>query len=284
MSTHTGEKPFTCSQASNEDSESPRELCLTCEKLYSCSQCNKSYAHRCTMKTHMMSHTCQKPYSDMMEGSKVLSVKGCKCENTSLEIIEMADKQSTHCSADNCKFNCNYKTKQPNSNGKIEQKPKVNKTTYACSICMQSFLKQYRLKAHMRKHTKEKPFTCTVCSKPFSQISHLSVHLRIHRGEKPFSCLICKKLFLQGSHLKNHMRTHSGDKPFSCSYCNKSFTQSFSLKAHILSHTGGTGEKYSCSQCNKSYLLKNSLRKHILSHSRETLSCNKSTLHQEYNS
>ena len=74
----------------------------------------------------MMSHSSQNPFYDVIEGSKERVAN--KCENTSLGIIEMADKQRRHCSADK------FKTKQPNSNGKIEEKPKVNKTTYA--LCM----------------------------------------------------------------------------------------------------------------------------------------------------
>ena len=206
----------------------------TGEKLYSCPQCNTSYAHRCSLKTHMMSHTSENPFYDVIERSKEHVAN--KCENTSLGIIEMADKQRQHCLADHCKF----KTIQPISKRKIDKEPKVNKTTYACSICMQSFPVYYKLKAHMQKHTKEKPFICTVCSKPFSHSSDLRVHLRIHRDEKPFACLICKKLFSQRSNLKTHMRTHSGEKPFSCSYCNNSFSHRISFKAHMLSHTRKT--------------------------------------------
>ena len=86
----------------------------------------------------------------MIEGSEVLPqntvrqdtvpAKVCKCEglvdqkceNTSLGIIGSVDKQRRHSLADDCKF----KTKQPISKGKIEQEPKLNKTTFACSICM----------------------------------------------------------------------------------------------------------------------------------------------------
>ena len=94
-----------------------------------------------------MSHTSETPINDVIDGSEVLptkvtvshdivSVKVCnneelvskKCEITSLGKIEMVDKQRRHCLADNCTF----ETKQSNNNGRIDQEPKVNKTTHAC--------------------------------------------------------------------------------------------------------------------------------------------------------
>ena len=295
MRIHTGEKPFSCiicnKRFAHKCHAKSHMQTHTGEKLHSYSHCDKSYGHHYSLKSHIMSQTYKNPYSDRIEESKIITknvsnalqntvshdmvsvkVKKCEglvantCENTSLGMMEMVDKQRRHNLADNSKF----VTKQPNTNGKIGQEPKVNRKTYACSICMKSFPVYCRLKAHMQKHAKMKPFTCSVCSKTFSERSNLGAHLRIHRGEKPYSCLICKKLFSQRSNMKAHMRTHSGEKPFSCSYCNKTFTQRFRLKVHILIHTRGTGEMYSCSHCCKSYLLKDSLKKHILSHSRET--------------
>ena len=260
MRIHTGEKPFSCMICKKRfalKNHVKRHLQThTGEKLYSCSQCNKSYTRPCSLRSHMMSHTSENPFYDVIEGSVELprkstsqnvvskddvAVKVCKCEelnenkceNTPLGIREMVDKQRRHCLADNCKF----ETKQSNNNGRIDQEPKVNKTTHACSICMKPFSIEYKLKVHMRRHTKEKPFKCILCSTPFSGKSNLTNHMRIHTGEKPFSCMVCNKLFAQNSHVKSHMQTHTGEKLYSCSQCNKSYAHRCTLKTHMMSHT-----------------------------------------------
>ena len=292
MQIHTGEKPFSCLICNKmfvRKTHVKRHIQThTGEKLYSCSQCNKSYTRPCSLRSHMMSHTSENPFYDVIEGSVELprkstsqnvvskddvAVKVCKCEelnenkceNTPLGIKEeMVDKQRHYCLADNCKF----KTKQSNSNGKIEQEPKVNKTTYSCSICMWSFATYYRLKFHMQKHTQEKPFTCTVCSKAFSKNCRFIAHMRIHRGEKPFSCTLCKKLFSNRSNMKTHMRTHSGEKPFPCLICKKLFSERSNMKAHMRTHSGE--KPFSCSYCNKSFSHRISFKAHMLSHTRKT--------------
>ena len=145
-------------------------------------------------------YTSENPHSDIIEGSKELpgkvtpqnivrnddvSENVSKCENTSLGIIEMDDKQRYNCLADNSKF----ETKQQMSNSNIEQEPKENIKIFACSICIKSFPKYHRLKTHMRSHTNEKPFICFFCSKPFLAKSDLTRHMRIHTGEKTYILL-----------------------------------------------------------------------------------------------
>jgi len=60
--------------------------------------------------------------------------------------------------------------------------------THECDICHKKFKFAANLKAHIRRHTKEKPYLCSTCGKAFSERHGLNVHLNTHTGK-----FICKK-------------------------------------------------------------------------------------------
>ncbi|XP_039647843.1 zinc finger protein 37-like isoform X2 [Perca fluviatilis] len=136
-----------------------------------------------------------------------------------------------------------------------------------CSLCEKRFSSQSLLKAHLRRHSGERPFACSYCDKRFLTKSVLKYHVRIHTGERPYACTFCGKRFSSQTLLKIHLRRHSGERPFACSYCDKRFLTWSVLKSHVRIHTGE--RPYACTFCDKRFTQPYMLTVHIRIHKKE---------------
>ncbi|KAM4034701.1 oocyte zinc finger protein XlCOF7.1-like [Anomaloglossus baeobatrachus] len=220
------------------------------KKPFSCTECGKFYAQKCTLVIHQRIHTGEKPFSCL------------ECGKCFTQKIHLVSHQKIHTGEK--PYSCSVCGKCFTQNGSlvIHQRTHTGEKPFSCLECGKCFTRKKNLVDHERIHTGEKPYSCSICGKCFSQNRSLVIHQRTHTGDKPFSCVECGKCFTQKKDLVNHERIHTGEKPYSCSVCGKCFTQNGSLVIHQRTHTGE--KPFSCPECGKCFAWKS----HLVTHQR----------------
>lgn len=183
-----------------------------------CPFCNKGFADKYLMTTHIRWHTGEKPF---------------KCE---------------HCDKSFCE----------NSKLKLHMRTHTGERPYVCPHCGKGFTQSVTLKIHIRIHTRETPYVCEICNRGFTQSYNLTVHLRnqhnevtIYRGREvgilpEYRCEQCGKIYRSPKSFQLHVKMHGSGKLFDCKKCGKQYTY-----VHKCKLDGGADKSkvYPCQVC-----------------------------------
>ncbi|MGH0176476.1 UNVERIFIED_CONTAM: hypothetical protein FKN15_077775 [Acipenser sinensis] len=182
---HTGEKPFRCSQA----------------------QCAKAFVSKYKLFRHMATHSSQKTHQCTF------------CEKMFHRKDHLKNHLQTH-DPNKEAFKCEECGKNYNTKLGYKRHVAMHAATsgdLTCKVCLQSYESTPVLLEHLKSHSgkssggvKEKKHPCDHCDRRFYTRKDVRRHMVVHTGRKDFLCQYCAQRFGRKDHLTRHVKkSHS---------------------------------------------------------------------------
>uniref|UniRef100_A0A1B6IUI3 C2H2-type domain-containing protein n=1 Tax=Homalodisca liturata TaxID=320908 RepID=A0A1B6IUI3_9HEMI len=219
-----------CQRIFKKSNSSYHYGCMSGEKPYSCVECDRQFAKKAHMESHLNTHYGIKPFR--------CTFHKCKASFT------VKDKLIRHM--------------------KIHEK----EAKHFCPICKKPYTTTATLNIHLENvHSSLKAFQCDLCPRNYKYRKSLKIHKMMkHQGIRDHMCEICGKKYALYAQLKLHTRSHVmyHRRPHKCRQlptCNKRFMTRRDRTRHELIHI--TSHDFECSLCNTTFGRKDNLERHM---------------------
>lgn len=246
-----------------------------------CTQCDKSFVKRRTLKSHMMfkhpdettvlpefiCDNCGNKYAHKVSfpekyASFLIFYPICQT------LSQVSRKSAFSIHASKLPF-CYLQESLRIHMLKIHlgRKPKI--WSKICEECGKVCRSNHALRIHAYTHTRVSDFKCPRenCGKMFSTKDKLKDHLNRHDGVKRFVCPQCGLRKVTMHELRTHIKHHE-DIKYTCELCGVEFTRQPNLKRHMkVVHQGI--RKYACEHCGKTFGKAETLKYHVMTHTGE---------------
>ncbi|XP_013194549.1 zinc finger protein 665 isoform X1 [Amyelois transitella] len=299
LNSHTGEKPFKCTQCSACFGRvyHLRRHIKTHVRPLKCNQCARRFTRIDKLKLHLKTHDgvsdeIVKIDSDYKSVCDELKPYVCQeCDAAFKRFKELDNHIKTH--TGELFFECDHcqRTFDRKCNLIYHIKRHIENAKHKCEICRVKFSKKALLDEHLKMHAAEiisdrdgvskidlddnfdKPYQCNKCGARFSTNYRLKRHLLLHRDDATHECIYCHCKFTNIVSLRTHLRKHTGEVVDRCKICGRAFAEKEKLEAHMKKHVDGKikmeSKPFLCYHCGVRFTRRYHLNRHIQTHTKK---------------